>query len=229
MNTDDKLTDKILKEMDKEEGVVKQTISQFDEIREEGITEAIVQEKWKTGVELMMAQNSINDKEELEKAKDICLETLKNVREGKEHNLEINFIQKVQKNCGREQDLGVTVVKIVEANGGNEAYIYCDEQTSLEALIFISGEKGKAFLSIRNEKNVISFVELSEIHLLSISPNSKPGREVGLMTSYTWMSAKIYSSVILGENLLPIKNLLLIDAFPERTTKKSGEGEHVHE
>lgn len=80
-------------------------------------------------------------------------------------------------------------------------------------LIFIGGKEGQAILAIKNDDEKITFIRLSELHILSVSKNSEPGKEVGLMVSYLWITVKFFSSVIIGENLAPIKNLLCVDGL----------------
>ena len=82
-----------------------------------------------------------------------------------------------------------------------------------DCLVFLGGEEGQGILAIKRDDEKVTFVRVSEFHMLAISENSEPNREVGLITSYLWITAKVSSSVIIGENLTPIKNLLCVDGL----------------
>lgn len=203
-------------EIKKEERVVNQTVSQFNEVRQEGIYTPETQAVWKANLEEWVNENSIKKEEDVMKAHSFCVDIIYNVRAEKEKNLEINFIQKLQKYQGKEYPLGVVVTKVVEYNKNEPAYIYVDPNNNPKAAIYISCDMGKAYMIYSNVDGKEEIIRLAECHLLSMSPYSTPGKEVALMTSYTWLPGEIYTSVIAGGNLIPIKNLLLVDSLPRR-------------
>jgi len=83
---------------------------------------------------------------------------------------------------------------------------------------------------IRDENGDDYFLRLSEFHMLSLRTDPDPHKEVGLMTSFVWLSAKVYTSVVVAPSLDPIKNLLLSEALlaewqraKDAASKPSGE------
>ena len=161
----------------------------------------------------MISDYSIKDKEVLKEVSKNCSEIITNVFRNEENNLEINLMMKNHMIAGKEQELGATIIKVVEAKDNTAAYIYCDVDTKKDILLFASGEKRIAYLAVRKKEDIMDIVELSEIYLLSLSSSSKPGKEIGLVSTFTKMNGRVFSSVIIGENLLPIKNLILVDAI----------------
>lgn len=141
-----------------------------------------------------------------------CLNIRKKVMEEKPGNAEIDFIHGTQKFEGREHQLGDTVFKAIETTTHKPIYFYNKKGEVKDVLVFIGGDDAKAFLAAKDDEGNAYFIGLDEFHMLSVSENSKPGKEIGLMTSFVWLRTKIYSSIILAFNLDPVKNLLLGEA-----------------
>lgn len=142
-----------------------------------------------------------------------CLKIREKVMAGKEDNIEIDFTCGIQKFEGREHQLGDTLFKAVESTTHKTFYFHYKKGDKKDVLVFIGGDNVKAILAAKDDKGNVASIGLDEFHLLSISENSTSEKEIGLMTSYIWLRAKIYSSVILAFNLDPVKNLLLGEAM----------------
>lgn len=142
-----------------------------------------------------------------------CLKIREKVQSGKPNNIEIDFVHGVQKFEGRKVTLGDTVLKAVEYSSHTPIYLYRKKDDATDALVFIGGDYAEAFLITKDNDGNTTFIKLAELHMLSISEDSTPEEEIGLMTSYIWLTAKIYSSPILAVNLDPVKNLLMAEAI----------------
>lgn len=205
-----KLDHAIWKAIEKNEQEVKEGVSQFyddfnglvDISKQSPITE-IVENIQKAPENQTLSVEQIQEK---------CLKVRENVIAGKSDNIEIDFIHGTQKFEGNEQPLGDTVFKAIETTTHIPIYSYNKRGEVKDVLVFIGGDDAKAFLAAKDDKGNAYFIELDEFHMLSVSENSKPGKEIGLMTSFNWLRAKIYSSIILAFNLDPVKNLLLGEA-----------------
>lgn len=214
-------------ELEKEYFEVKKEVSAFYPNNELAISD---KNDGKNFLEVIQkkADTQMLTEEQKEQIENKCFQIRSNVKDNKPGNIEINLIQGNQKSNGCTYDLGNTVIKAVTMDFDTPVYSYFKKGESLNSLIFLGGDDVQAFLVTKNEDGKVSYVRLSEFHLLSISENSKPDKEIGLMTSYVWLMGKIDTSVILGNNLCPIKNLFFAEWFrnknevEKKTTKKNG-------
>lgn len=168
----------------------------------------------------IMTKNQATQTFTEEQMVDKCLQIRNNVKESKPENIEINFVEGIQRCNGRKYELGSTVVKVRAMNTCESVYLHIKKGDKVDSLVFIGGNDAQAFLVTKDENNKNSIIRLEEFHLLSISENSTPEKEIGLMVSYLLISAKVYSSIIMGYNLDPVKNLLLADCLCTRNSEK---------
>lgn len=142
---------------------------------------------------------------------DACLQIRENVRQGKPDNMEVQFKKGRQLSGKQAFLLGNTVVKILLMGFNQPIYLFIKGGDTLNASVFLGGDKAYGILVMKNESDKDYFLRLSEFHLLSLRQDPDPRKEIGLMTSYLWLTAKVYSSIIFAASLDPIKNLLLSD------------------
>ena len=145
-----------------------------------------------------------------EQMQENCFQIRNNVKDCKANNMEINFVEGVLRYKGNKYELGSTVIKAVTQGASKAVYLHLKKGDAVNSLVFIGGDNWQAFL-VTKDDNKTEFIKLEEFHLLSISENSTPEREIGLMVSYLWLTKEDYFSIIMGYNLDPIKNLLLVD------------------
>ncbi len=142
-----------------------------------------------------------------------CIRIRNNVKNGIPGNIEIQFNEGRQLSDKRVLPLGNTVIKILPMDESKPNYIFIKAGNTLDALIFIGGNDSQCIMVFRDENGDDFFLRLSEFHMLSLVEDPDPRKEIGLITSYIWLTAKVHSSVVLGFSLAPIKNLLLSDWF----------------
>ena len=154
-----------------------------------------------------------------------CLQIRRHVKEKQAGHTEINFRHGVQRINGRSYPLASTLIKARAMLGDSPVFLYVGKENSLNSIIFIGGDSADAFLVTRDDDGKDCVVRLEEFHALSISEHSVPGDEVGLMTSFHWKSAQVSTGIVTGNNLDPIKSLLLSEAFRkiEATQQESAE------
>lgn len=140
-----------------------------------------------------------------------CSDIRKNVEKGKTNNIVIDFIHGNQDFEGKEYELDDTIIKVEVMGSKEPIYYHINKGDVLQSMIFIGGNDANAFLVKKDEDGVFSVLRLSEIHMFSLSEDLSPKKETALMTSYSWMEAKVHSSIIIGPNLNPIRTLLLSD------------------
>lgn len=155
-----------------------------------------------------------------EEMQEKCLQIRDNVKNGKCDNIEMNFIDGVLRFNGKKYEFGSTLIKIRAMNVSEPVFLHIKSGDAVSSLVFIGGTDMQAFLVTKNNENKTSFVRLEELHLLSICENSTPEREIGLMVSYSWITAKVHSSIIMGYNLDPVKNLLLAESLRPKNTEE---------
>ncbi len=142
---------------------------------------------------------------------DACMQIRENIRQGKSGNVE------VQLNMGRQISdkqvfpLGNTAIKVSLMDANEPYYLFIKAGDTLDAHVFLGDGKTPGVLAIEDENGDENFLQISEFHLLSLRENPDPHKEIGLTTSYLWLTAKVYSSIIFAASLDPIKNLLLSD------------------
>jgi len=151
----------------------------------------------------------MSEKEMLDK----CLTIRENVKQHEPDNMEINFISGVQRYRCSTHSLDNTLIKVIAMGGKEPVYLQIKKGDVVNSLVFIGGDNCEAFLVTKNENGDDCVIRLFEFHLLSISENSTEREEVGLLTSYSWMTGQVFSEVILGYNLRPVKNLLLSEGL----------------
>lgn len=155
-----------------------------------------------------------------EKMEQMCLEIRDNVKACKKNNIEIDFLNCTQKYDGKSLPLGDTLVKICTYDDEHAIqYLFLKSGEKINCLAFLGGSDCQAILCIDDGKGGDKFIRLSELHLLSIGQNSDSKKEVGLMTSFTWFTAQVFTSIVIGSNLYPIKNLILADGLRACNTK----------
>lgn len=209
---------KVSKMIDKEERMVKKEVSEFytDDIRADmklasdedpfaGILSSVKKEQSTQG---------FTEEEMQEK----CFQIRNNVKDCKPDNIEINFVEGVLRFKGNKYELGSTVVKAVAMEDSKTVYLHIKKGDAVSSLVFLGGDDAQAFLVTKDDNKTL-FTRLTEFHLLSISESSTPEREIGLMVSYSWITAKVYSGIIMGNSLDPIKNLLLSESFISEGTE----------
>lgn len=140
-----------------------------------------------------------------------------NIKRGETDNTELNFVKGVQRFNGTEYPLDYTVIKVTAMNAEQPIYFYIKKGDTLHSLVFIGGSNVQAFLLAKDDTGADCAVRLYEFHALSISDNSDENKEIGLITSYSWINARVYASVIMGASLNPVKNLFLFsDGFKNK-------------
>ena len=144
---------------------------------------------------------------------EMCWQIRDNVKQGKPDNIELNFIRKIQRSNGNNYVLDNTALKVITMDTDTPAYLFIRKGDVLNSMVFIGGNEAQAFLVTKGEDGVDSVLRLSEFHMLSISDNSTPEKEIGLLTSFSWINARVSSSIIISPNLAPVKNLLLAEGL----------------
>lgn len=224
-----KFIDRLIKADDNELKDVKNQVSMFYEAVERAEISAKSDKDPFAGILLTIRKNPVpqllTENEMLEK----CFKIRENVKQCKPDNVELNFIQGIQRFSGNKHELDNTVIKIIAKDANTPVYIHIKKGDELNSLVFIGGDDALAFLVTKGLDGEDCVVRLSEFHLLSISKNSTPEKEIGLMTSYEWMGAKVHSSVIIGMNLDPIKNLLLSEGLRTMTSEEKNPVETLKE
>lgn len=142
-----------------------------------------------------------------------CQQIRENVRQGKKGNIEIQFHKGRQLSDKQAFPLGNTVVKILpkDTNTQDFTFIFIKAGDTLDTSVFLGGDNAFGIMAMKDENGEEYFLRISEFHLLSLRENPDSRKEVGLMTSLLWLTAKAYTSIIFASNLLPVKNLLLSD------------------
>ena len=203
------LTKKLLKMVDEEDRKVQSEVSQF---YEDGVIADMADQNTMCNlvatVRKTLPPQSFSEEEIQEK----CLKIREDVKQCKDNSIEVNLRLGIQRHKGDKLELGKTVIKAVPYGTDAPIFGYFKPGDTFEAIVFLGGDDGQAFLATKQDDGKDSFTRLSEFHLLSINDSSDPEKEVGLVTSYIWRTAKVYSSVIMGFlNLDPIKNILLAE------------------
>ena len=126
-----------------------------------------------------------------------CQQIRDNVSQGKTGNIEIQFYK------GRQ---------LSGIKAGDK----------LDASVFLGGDNAFGIMVIKDESGDEYFLRISEFHLLSLRENPDPNKEVGLMTSFLWLTAKVYTSIVFASNLFPVKNLLLSEWLQKEWQRAKG-------
>lgn len=142
---------------------------------------------------------------------DACLNIRNNIKQGKLSNIEVQFNMSRQVSDKQILPLGNTVVKALPLNSNQPVYLFIKAGDTLDAHVFLGDGNIPGVMAIEDENGEECFLPLAEFHLLSLREDPDPRKEIGLMTSYLWLTSKVYSSIIFAASLDPIKNLLLSD------------------
>ncbi len=220
-NAEIKFIDRLMKKYDQEGKDIKYQVSEFYEAGEHAEITSTPDKDPFAGILLTIRKTPVPQLLTEIEMREKCLKIRENVKQCKPDNIELNFIQGVQKFKGNNHKLDNTVIKAIAKDADTPVYLHIRKSDVLNSLVFIGGDDALAFLVTKGLNGEDCVVSLSEFHLLSISENSTPEKEIGLMTSYSWMGAKVHSSVIMGMNLEPIKNLLLSEGL--RTMSNEGQ------
>ena len=141
-----------------------------------------------------------------------CHQVRDYVKQGKEDNIEIRLDNGTLLFLGKKYELGDVIIKTRTFDGDiSPTCIFIKAGGTLDARLFIGGESVSAVLATRTEKGDEHFTRLSEFHMFSLQKNPEPKKEVGLVTSYVWLTARIYLGIYLGYNFEPIRSLLLAE------------------
>ena len=213
-----KLLDRIFLMLEKDKAEVKKVVDDFYETHFEGNLFFIhknnfvdFSKKFKT-----LFPQSVTD----EKMQQQCFQIQNFVKAGRTENLEIQFEKGIQRFEGRKHELMETIVKLDIQDADKPVYLYLRENERLRAIIFAGGDEMNAFLVLEDNDENICFARLMGFHMLSIPETAVPGKEIGLMTSYSYMAAQVYSGVIMGQTLNPVKNLLFSEWFQALAEKE---------
>ena len=88
----------------------------------------------------------------------------------------------------------------------------------MNALVFIGGDEKQAFLVFVDDKNITHYVQLQEFYLLSIVKEKK--MSWGLITSYSWFSARISTDIIQSFELNSVVDLFMAEWFRKMVEEK---------
>lgn len=228
-NAEIKFIDRLMKKYDQEGKDIKYQVSEFYEASAHAEITSTPDKDPFAGILLTIRKTPVpqllTENEMLEK----CFKIRENVKQCKSDNIELNFIQGFQKFSGNNHKLDNTVIKAIARDGDTPVYLHIKKGDALNSLVFIGGDDALAFLVTKGLDGEDRVVRLSEFHLLSISKNSTSEKEIGLMTSYSWMGGKVNSSIIMGMNLDPIKNLLLSEGLRNMTSEEENPTETLKE
>lgn len=144
-----------------------------------------------------------------EQLSESCLQIRRNIQQGKSSNIEIQLHKGRQLSDNQPFPLGNTVIKVLPMDANEPNYLFIKGGDTLDASVFLGGDNAVGIVLLKDKNGDDYFFRLAEFHMLSLRENSDPRKEVGLMTSYLWLTAAVYSSVVFASTLNPIKNLLL--------------------
>ena len=134
------------------------------------------------------------------------------IDEGKPGNTIVDFGNKRQIFCGTDYPLGETIVKAKLSGNANASFLRLGKNDKIDAVVYAGGDdeyKCAAITSIDSEGNEI-IAQLDELHLLST--REKGEAEIGIITSYTKSSGRVFTGVIKGEpDLSAVKQILASD------------------
>lgn len=138
-----------------------------------------------------------------------CFQIKDYVKQGMSGNMVIHFDKGTHMSKGDNSPLGNTIIKVVPMEFDEATYLYIKDGSTVPAKVFIGGDNTWAILALKDDKNTPLFLRLNEFHLLSVQEKTDPHKEVGLMTSYSWLTGKVFSSYISALSLDPIRSLLV--------------------
>lgn len=213
-----KFITKILKADEKEKQAVEKEVNLFTEIRAGEKESNLISGTIDDILQFIKVEpeSQIFDQEQCES---ICLEIRERVKHEESDSIEVNLDKKNQRYKGMKYELGDVLIKVLVMDIDTPYYLYLTEKDSIEAIVFLGGEEGQAFMAAKKEEGEVVYIRLAEFHLLSVNSNLKLEGEVGLMTSYSWLIGKVHSSVVYCDNLNPIKALFLSEGIRAKENK----------
>lgn len=155
-----------------------------------------------------------------------CKQIHCNVRVGDVSSIEIHMDKLTHHYMGSHLPLGQTCIRLCVAEEETEPlFIFLLEEKPLPVRVFLGGKNSCAFLAVSDEDGAEYVVPLMQFHMLSVSENSQPGREVGLVTSFIKGTlGGVYSTPILANDLTAIKSLILADWLAVTLKKTATKG-----
>ena len=208
-NVKNKEGDRIIELMEQEEQAVESETSAF---YPDGIIANFTPSSEKQPLAPLLAyakQPSAPQSPTQEQLFDTCLQIRENVQQGKPGNVEVQFNKGRQISDKQLFPLGNTAVKITLIGANDPHYLFIKADDTLNAHVFLGGNNAPGILAIEGEHGDEYFLQITEFHLLSLRENPDPRKEIGLMTSYLSLTAKVFTSIIFAFSLDPIKNLPL--------------------
>lgn len=201
----------ILQTMEQEESTIKAIVGDF--YKDGSITNFSLSSEKAPLAPLLALADQVSDEQvwTQERLRECCLEIRSNVKQGKQDNIEVQLHKGRQLANGQIFPLGHTVVKLLPMDAEMPVYLFVREGDTLDATVLLGSDTGAGILVIKREGDDDFFLRLAEFHLLSLRNDPDPHKEVGLLTSYVWLCAKVYSCVLLASSLNPVKALLLSD------------------
>lgn len=155
-----------------------------------------------------------------------CRSIRADVKAGKSGNIEIRLNQGRQLSDRVDFLLGNTAVKVLPWDADKSEFIFIKAGDTLDTIIFIGGEKSWAIMLLKDENGHDFFLRLAEFHMLSIQEKTDPRQETGLMSSYSWLTGKVFTSTIISANLDPVKNLLVSSWLEQEWQRAKEAKEH---
>ena len=155
------------------------------------------------------------NKQEEESASDSayqhCLEIHQSTLAKNPGALEILLHSGLQLCTGTKYRLSNCILHVTLLDDMESIWLFLRSGETVDAAIFAGGNPCNAFLLLKQEGLDDKILQLSEFCLLSLAGTDKWDGEFGLLTTYSYLTGKVYSSTIGGTSLDPLKNLLLAD------------------
>ncbi|MBQ9927327.1 MAG: hypothetical protein IJO65_05075 [Lachnospiraceae bacterium] len=147
-----------------------------------------------------------------------CEDIRGRINRSEPENVEIRFNTMSQLYLNKEKRLVDTYVKIWTMDGMEPLFLFLTNDALINALVFLGGAKKEAFLVFIDDEKTTHYVQLKEFYLLSII--QQEDRSWGLITSYSWFSARVSTNTIQGDALNSVVDLFLADWFRKFVTDK---------
>lgn len=141
-----------------------------------------------------------------------CFTIQDNVRQGNPGCAELMLDQGSLFINRKSYSLGKTLIKMRSIDGDvSPSYIYLKKDSTLDIRILLSEDLDYAIMAVIDEDKNDFYIRLAECHVLSMQEDSDPNKEIGLIVSYIAPFRKVCFSIIMAQDLSPIKELLLSD------------------
>lgn len=147
-----------------------------------------------------------------------CRAIRRNIERGELENVEVRFNIMTQWCLNSERKLADTYVKIWVMDEIEPLFLFLTKDTMMNALVFIGGDEKQAFLVFVDDKNITHYVQLQEFYLLSIVKEKK--MSWGLITSYSWFSARVSTDIIQSFELNSVVDLFMAEWFRKMVEEK---------